>query len=106
MNPAHKTLSIRPRIELASHCQYRAAPFPSLKTTSRDHLLEQIPRASEFHVRAESFWGKRATWPSNLSVLEGLFSPLAVPRVAPARTNCVAAHLTHIYIAAEFGFDT
>ncbi len=83
-----------------------SCPFPSLKTTSRDHLLEQIPRASEFHVRAESFWEKRATWPSNLSVPEGRFSPLAVPRVAPARTDCVAAHLTHIYIAAEFGFDT
>ena len=83
-----------------------SSPLPSLKTTSRDHLLEQIPRASEFHVRAESFGGKRATWPSNLSVPEGQFSPLAVPRVTSARTNCVAAHLTHIYIAAEFGFDT
>lgn len=106
MNPAHKTHSFRLRIELASYYQYRTAPFPSLKTTSRDHLLEQIPRASECHVRAESFLGKSATWPSNLSVPEGLFSPLAVPRVASARTNCVAAHLTHIYIAAEFGFDT
>ena len=62
-------LSPTNRVGLALPIQ--SSPFPSLKTTSRDHLLEQIPRASEFHVRTESFWGERAARASNLSVPEG-----------------------------------